>query len=308
MPYNDLISRADAAGEIPESFTQAIIGDIEQMSTVMRLGRSVPVGTKDTRVPVLSTTPDAFFVGGDSALKQTSSAEFESTPMIVEEIADLIVIPDAVVDDSSFQLWDAIRPLVARAFARKIDAAIVFGQGKPSTWEAGLVPQAIAAGNVVNAGEDPVVDLLSAAQIVSEQGQNPTAACCSNGWQYKAAATRSDAFTGSPVGANQPFPLVVAGLPLATDPVMWDPTAADLIVADWRNVLIGVRQQITVDFSNTATLVNESGVVTMSAFQQDSTVMRTVMRIGWMLAKPATVGSTRPVSVSVVVPSGGPSS
>jgi hypothetical protein len=36
-------------------------------------------------------------------------------------IAVILVIPDAVAADSEFGLWDALRPLVARAFARRLD-------------------------------------------------------------------------------------------------------------------------------------------------------------------------------------------
>lgn len=304
MPYNSVIDRVGAAGEVPREIAEQIVGDVETRSTALTLGRRVPTTTKDSRIPILSAAPDAFFVTGDAGLKQTSAATFDSTPLIAEEIAVIIVIPDAVISDSEFALWEAIRPLVARAFARRLDRAVIFGEEKPASWPAGMVPQAIAAGNTVAPSADPVVDLLAAAQNVAEAEYNPTAAAVATGWQYRAASTRSDAFTGSPVGARSPFPLTVAGLGVKTDPVFWDATAADVVVADWQNVLIGVRQDLTFDFSNSAVLQDDTGAIVNNMWQRDSTSMRAVMRVGYHLAQPVTQSGTAGVPVSVVVPSG----
>jgi HK97 family phage major capsid protein len=155
-------------------------------------------------------------------LGQSSQATFESTPLIAEEIAVILAIPDSVLADSTFDLWSGLSPLVARAFARRLDRAVIFGQEKPATWPAGMAPAAIAAGNTVTRTADPVVDVLAAARDVAESEYDPTAAAVATGWQYRAASARSDAFTGSPVGAGQTFPLTIAGLPIVTNP----PTAS----------------------------------------------------------------------------------
>ena len=65
---------------------------------------------------------------------QSSKATFESTPLIAEEIAVILAIPDSVLADSTFDLWSGLSPLVARAFARRLDRAVIFGQEKPATW------------------------------------------------------------------------------------------------------------------------------------------------------------------------------
>lgn len=303
MPYADLIDRVGAAGDVPDEIAQVITGDIETRSTVLSLGRRVPTTTKDSRIPILSSVPDAFFVTGDSGLKQTSAATFDSTPLIAEEIAVILMIPDAVIADSSFGLFEAIRPLVARAFARRLDRAILFGEEAPASWPAGVVTQAIAAGRYVVRGDDPVVDVLGAAQQLAENEYNASGAAVGPGWQYRAAATRSDAFHASPVGASRPFPLTIAGLGIRPDPVYWDATAADVVVADWDNVLVGVRQDLTFQFSNSAVITNEAGAITQNAWQRDSTSMRCVGRFGYHLAQPATGSNTQGVPVSVVTPS-----
>lgn len=302
MPFNDIIDRTGAAGNVPDQFAQEIVGDISTESTALRLGRKVPTTTRNSLVPILSSVPDAYFVTGDSGLKQTSAATFDSEPLTVEEIAVIIMVPDAVISDSEFGIWDALRPLVARAFARRLDRAVIFGEQAPASWPAGMVPAAVAAGNTVSRSADPVADVLAAAQNVAEREFNPTAAAVGPGWQYRAAAARSDAFSGSPVGAAQAFPLSIAGLPIATDPVFWDQTSADVIVAAWDHVLLGIRQDITFDFSNSAVIQDDTGAIVNNAFQRDSTAMRAVMRIGYLLAKPVNRSGVASAPVSVVTP------
>ncbi|WP_433506760.1 phage major capsid protein [Pseudonocardia halophobica] len=303
MPsYNDVIDRVGAASEVPAEIAEAIVGEVETQSTALTLGRRVPTTTRDSRIPVLSSTPDAYWVTGDRGLKQTSAATFDSTPLIAEELAVIIAVPDSVIADSEFGIWEAIRPLVARAFARRLDRAVIFGEEAPPSWPAGMVTAALAAGHTVNASGDPVVDLLGAAQKVAEAEYNPSAAAVATGWQYRAAATRTDAFTASPVGANAPFPLSVAGLGVRTDPVYWDADAADVVVADWSNVLIGIRQDLTIDFSNSAVITDEDGNITNNMFQRDSTAMRAVMRVGYHLAQPVTQSGTASVPVAIVNP------
>jgi HK97 family phage major capsid protein len=93
MPYTDIIDRVGAAGDVPREIAEVITGDIETRSAVFALGRRVPTTTRDSRIPVLSAVPDAYFVMGDSGLKQTSAATFDATPLVAEEIAVILMIP-----------------------------------------------------------------------------------------------------------------------------------------------------------------------------------------------------------------------
>ena len=42
------------------------------------------------------------------------------------------VIPQAVIDDSDFDIWAEARPLLIEAFGAKLDAAVFFGTDKPA--------------------------------------------------------------------------------------------------------------------------------------------------------------------------------
>ncbi|WP_300008081.1 phage major capsid protein [Pseudonocardia sp.] len=304
MAYADIVDRVGAAGEIPKQIGEIIVGDVRTRSTVMRLGNLVPTSTKDSRVPVLSEAPDAFFVSGDVGLKGVTKAEFSNEPLVAEEIAAIVVIPDSVIADSEYDLWAVMRPTIVRAFSRRIDRSALFGEGAPASWGSSLYAHALAAGNYVAPTADPVADMLGAAEVVSNAEANPTAAAVRSGWQFKASATRSDAFTGSPVGATQAMPLMVAGMPIATDPVYWDPTAAEVIVADWSNVLVGIRQDIRFELFNTGVLQDETGAIVTNLLQQDSTAARVTMRIGFRFVKPVNAAGAPTTAAAIVLPAG----
>ena len=106
------------------------------------------MSTKLYEQPVLSALVTAYWVGGDMGLKQTSAAAWEGVKLTAEEIAVIVPVPIAVFDDAQVNLFAELRPEIAAAIARKLDAAVLTGADKPASWPTSIVPGAVAAGNV----------------------------------------------------------------------------------------------------------------------------------------------------------------
>src|SRR4029450_5794929 len=104
------------------------------------------------RSPVLSLLPQAYWLSSDTGLKQTSEAAFQGLDLTAEEIAVLIPIPEAVLDDASYDVWGELRDPIAQAIAVKLDAAIFAGTEKPASWPEAIIPAAIAALNTSQIG------------------------------------------------------------------------------------------------------------------------------------------------------------
>jgi hypothetical protein len=115
--------------------------------------RQIRMATNQTRMPVLSALPTAYFVTGDTGLKQTTEAAWANKYINVEEIAAIVPIPEAVLADAiGFDVWGNVMPLLQNAIARALDAAIFFGVNKPASWPNAIATDAATAGNTVNRG------------------------------------------------------------------------------------------------------------------------------------------------------------
>jgi HK97 family phage major capsid protein len=152
--YDTIISRGDAAGVIPDEVAGDVLKAAVQESAALALSRRVTMTSKLYRSPVLSLLPQAYWVAGDTGLKQTSAAAFQGLDLTAEEIAVLIPIPEAVLDDASYDVWGELRDPIAQAIAVKLDAAIFAGTEKPASWPEAIIPAAIAASNTSPAFRD----------------------------------------------------------------------------------------------------------------------------------------------------------
>ena len=64
----------------------------------------------------MGSTLSAYFVtGGDTGLKQTTEAAWQGVNLVAEEIAALIPIPIAVLDDAAINIWAELKPALAEA-------------------------------------------------------------------------------------------------------------------------------------------------------------------------------------------------
>jgi hypothetical protein len=136
VPYDSIISRTDADSLIPQGQADAVIKAATQESAALTLFNRAQLSTKVSRQPVMSALPVAYWVAGDTGLKQTTEAAWAGVDLVAEEIACMVPIPEAVVDDSSFDVWGELRPALAEAVAQVLDAAAIGGINKPASWPA----------------------------------------------------------------------------------------------------------------------------------------------------------------------------
>src|SRR6188474_149738 len=109
--YNAITTR-DASGDplVPEQYRAELISNLPAASAAMSLCRKVPLSSKSARQPVLSLLPDAYWVTGDTGLKETSKIDFANSVMTAEELAVIVPIPEAYLDDAAIPIWGAVRP------------------------------------------------------------------------------------------------------------------------------------------------------------------------------------------------------
>lgn len=294
MPtFNSVVGRADLTdAQVPDQVISEILKTAPESSVMLNRAKRVNMSSKKTKQSVLAALPDAYWVDGDTGMKQTTKTGFEELTMTAEELAVIVPIPDALVDDSNIPLWNEIRPLLVEAIGRKIDAATIFGIDKPTSWPEAIVPAATAAKNTVKAGTgaDLGVDVANLAGLVSKGGFSVNGFMSEPGlnWELVGMRTSQGSMIYSP-SMTQGQPSTLYGMPLnEVTSGVWDSTKAKLIAADWSKFIIGVRQDITFDMFSEGVISDASGKVLLNLMQQDTKALRVVMRIGWQVANPLT--------------------
>ena len=167
---DDIINRTGTQALIPEDVASDILGGVTENSFIMRMGRRLPdMATNQRRLPVLNTLPRAYFVNGDTGMKQTTRVDWSNKFLDVEELAVIVPIPEAVLDDAGYDIWGQVRPLIEQAMGLAFDQAVLYGTNKPAAWPNGLVPEAVTRGNAVavGTGQDLYDDVMGEDGVIS---------------------------------------------------------------------------------------------------------------------------------------------
>lgn len=290
--YNSIIGRTGADVLVPQPVANEIFQGITEESAVLRLARRLPNMTSKTlKLPVLNSLPYAYFVDGDTGLKQTTQVDWRGKVITAEEIAVIVPVPDAVLADSDFDIWGQIRPLVTQAFGQVIDRAMLYGVNKPASWPDGIVQEANSKSRVIVLGDDPYDDIMAAGGVISlveTSGYNVTGYV--GAVQARGILRGIKDTTGQPIFRNG----MTGGTSYMLDgqPIMFpmngsiDPTETLLIAGDFRQMVYAIRQDLTVTRSNEAVITDAAGKVIYNLYQQDMTALRFVMRLGWQLPNP----------------------
>jgi len=297
MPYNNIVSRTDAAALIPEDVAPDIIKRATQQSAALSLFRRVNMSRAQQRMPVMAALPVAYFVNGDTGLKQTTESGWTNKYLNAEEIAVIVPVPETVLDDTSFDIWAETRPFIAEAIGRTLDAAIFFGVNKPTSWPNSIVTDATTSGNVVTMGTAAATaggiagDISNLLGTVESDGYDPNGIVANR--KYKALLRNARSSTGeqltTPEGAGeaQAAPNSIYGLPV-TYPLrgLW-PTGAganEIIAGDFTEGIVAVRQDLTWKILDQAVIQDNSGAIQYNLAQQDAVAMRVVARFAWQVA------------------------
>ncbi len=167
-----MIDRTGAAALIPDPVSREIISGVRKSSVAMQLMRKLPNMTSGTqKQPVLSMLPSADFVNGDAGMKITTSAQWDKKQMVAGEIATIVPIPQAVIDDANYDIWGEVRPLLVEAMGRVFDKQVFDGGNAkaPAEWPAAILTAATTANNIVTLGTG--VDVAADGYCCTAQAQ-----------------------------------------------------------------------------------------------------------------------------------------
>ena len=297
------IERANAEALIPEEVSRNIIQETVKGSIALSLGMRMPdMIRKQLKMPVMTGTVSADFVNGDTGLKNTSQMTWDKVYITAEELAVIVPIPEAVLDDSDYDIFGEVRPRIVEAFSAAIDGAVFHGSGKPSTWPDGLVPSAIAAGKYVETTGNLYQDINGEQGVIAKVEESGISVNTYVGALQLRAKLRGAVDTaGQPIfrmaytsGAAGAMVYELNGTPVAfPEKGSLDGNRALLLAGNFNYMRYAIRQDVTYKILDQATITDNEGRVILNLAQQDCVALRAVMRLGWAMPRPVNMISGR---------------
>jgi HK97 family phage major capsid protein len=324
-----LTTEFDAYPLIPETVANEIIDGIAAGSAVLTHFQRLPNMTSRThRMPVLATLGNADFTGdttddnlvaganqqiddarmlaikgspygtadpgyvpeeGIPGLKKTHQMKWENVFIVAEPIAILLPVPDDVLSDSAYDIWGAMRPRIIEAFDKKIDEAVIWGQGRPVTWPTGIMPTAINVGNTVatGTGADLGIDISNLMGTIEAYGFDPTGFLADVSMKSRLRNLRG--LDGTPLFAQgvQKTPDTIYGLPTSyIKNGSFQNTVSRLITGKMDEAKFAIRSDLSFQIFTEGVISDENGKVIMNLMQNDMKALRVVMRLGWAVPNP----------------------
>ncbi len=317
----NIIDRNSLSGLIPEPVTREIIQGAVAESAVLKMGRRLPNMTSKTQtLNVLDALPTAYFVNAEpttgaaateEAYKKTTAMAWGKKKLYAEEVAVIVPVPEAVLDDSSYDIWGEVKPRLVEAFGKVIDSAILFGTDKPTSWREGLIPSAVSAGATVTATSDIYTDIMGVGGMIAkveESGYIPNGVMAAISLRAKLRGLVDT--TGQPIfksdmqgasryaldGMDTYFPINGA----------FDASQALAVVGDWSQLVYSVRQDMSFKIFDSGVVQDPSTQkILYNLIQNDMIALRAVMRLGWEIPNPVNAFNAsldNPFPFSVYVP------
>lgn len=272
-----------------------MLGKLMEESAVLSLFRRVPVAGTQVRFPILSALPMAYWVSGDTGLKQTTEVAWTNKYMNIEEIAAIVPIPENVaadLDSHGIDIWGEVKPLVVEQVGRIFDNAVLFGINAPGTFPTNVSAAALAAGNTITEGATQANggiqdDLDQVIGKLEDDGYDPNGmvAVTSLKGKLRRARDTTGQRLGGPSADLMSYDNVRIAYPMRG---LWPTGGAGAnvraIVGDFSEFVVGVRQDISWKLLDQAVIQDNNGAIVYNLPQQDMVALRLTFRAGWQVA------------------------
>lgn len=294
IPYNSLTSRTDVEATIPEEVSRILLGKETQGSAVLNQFRRIPVARNQVRFPIMSALPVAYWVTGDTGLKQTTEMAWANKYMTIEELATIMPVPESVIDDMDMDIWDNAEPYLREAFHLALDTAVFFGTNAPASFPTNIAAAIVAAGNTVTEGTATAAqggylgDVDNLISTVEEDGFDVSGFVASRALRRKLRAARNVSGDKTDPGRVTGDLNTLDGSTISYPMRGWWPSAASSVrvfAGDFAGqFMVGVREDITLKILTEAVIQDNTGAIVYNLAQQDMIALRVKFRVGWQVA------------------------
>jgi HK97 family phage major capsid protein len=262
-----------------ESWSPVLIEALSHESVLLRAGANrVVADGRVIHVPRLLVNPDADWVGELEELP-SDAGDADVLELTPKKIGNVVSLSRESVEDSPVSELDAVGNAMVRGVATKVDARFFSPAAATAKAPAGIFATTLPSG-----GTTVDIDgLIGAVGVVEAAGGNANAIFIS---PADVTNVRKATVNGGFAISDPTTPGVerIAGATLYPTPAL---NAGEVLVADTRYIVLAVRRDASVDFSEDA------------LFTSDGVAARVTMRVDWGIGDPdafAVIGT--PVAAS----------
>ena len=272
-------------GFVPTPIATDIIADVARGSSVMRLSKVQPMASETQKFPVMTGGPGAYWVGETERI-QTSVATWIFPELVAKKIGVIVPCSREKLEDTTINVFSVIRPYIAEAFYKAIDAACLFGTNSP--FSKSIFGVANTAGRVIAEGTNAKLDLdvSDVMALVEAEGMDVNGFVA--GYDMKNSLRKLRDANGNQLYVDDVNQRTLYAQPIEfsrTD--AWDKTKARAIAGDWKYAIVGLRDQIKYETLTEATLqsVTMGDGKPLSLAENDMVAIKATMRLGFLPVK-----------------------
>ena len=299
----NMITKSDASALIPEQVFGEIFKEAEKYSKVLQLLRRLPNMTSDKlRLKVVDSLPVTYWVNEstNNGRKNTTKMAWDNVYITAEELAVIIPIKDNVLNDADVDIWEQVKPELAKAIGKKIDQAVLFGVDAPASFGAGIIPTIVSKAKAIEETGKLYSDINDVMTEVEESGYEVTGLLGGVGLKGKFRMMTDT--TGQPLNTTEIGSLTRAFV----DNGAWDKSVATLVAGDFNQAVYSIRQDVTFDVFREGVIQNPDGSIAYNLMQEDMSAIRVTFRFGYAVPNPVTSldGTENRYPFAALVPEG----
>lgn len=272
-------------GFVPVEQAKDIMKGIARGSSILRLSTVKPMTSDTKKFPVMTDGPGAYWVGEGERIK-TTKAGWIYPKMEAKKIAVIIPVTKEKLKDTTINVFEELKPLIAEAFYKTIDSACLFGTDSP--FAKNIFTSAVTAENYIIDGTEKSLDLdvSDVMALIEDAGFDVTGFAANNGIKNRLRKLRD-------ADGNQLFVNGVDTKEFYNEPIefsrngSWDKSKAEIIAADWSKSLVGIRDGLEYEILKEATLQGtlDADGKPLSLAEQDMIGIKATMRLGFLPIK-----------------------
>ena len=271
-------------GELLNNFTKPVLREVMETSKIMQLGKYQEMDGTEKDFVFWADKPGAYWVGEGQKI-ETSKATWLEAKMRAYKLGVILPVTKEFLNYTYSDFFEAMKPMIAEAFARKFDEAGILNVGD-NPFNKSIEQSVQTAGNVIN-GEYNEDNLLDLEALVENNDYDPNA-FISKRTNRRALSSIVDSVSNERLfekGKGRNAIDTLDGLPVVN---LKSPDYKENVIytGDFNQLFYGIPQRIEYKISDNAqlsTITNEDGSP-VNLYEQDMFALRATMHVAVHIA------------------------